>query len=219
MENLIYEINIYENRRVFYNFDEVLTSSSQGETNSSKLKFNFVDFTSINGVNLTEFTKYLDCKPEGGEKFVVEIENDDTLSLIFGITKYKKLECQLVLEYEGETHIIYKTKTFDLFINDSVNASNPVDDEEIITIGSLNRKIQELEEEIAEIQFASDKTFVFEQSVPSNEWEITHNMEKYPSVTVIDSADNEVVGDIQYIDENSLIVRFNGAFSGKASLN
>lgn len=62
-------------------------------------------------------------------------------------------------------------------------------------------------------------TYVHNQGIPSAVWEITHNLGKFPSVTVVDSALTEVVGDIQYIDNNSIRITFSGSFSGKAYLN
>lgn len=58
-----------------------------------------------------------------------------------------------------------------------------------------------------------------DQLVASAEWTISHNMGKYPSVSVVDSGDNIVMGDVRYIDENTVSVRFNGVFSGTAYLN
>lgn len=62
-------------------------------------------------------------------------------------------------------------------------------------------------------------TYIYEQSVPSDTWTIEHNMGKYPSVFVVDSANSVCIGNIQYINENSLVVTFIGGFSGKAYLN
>lgn len=73
-----------------------------------------------------------------------------------------------------------------------------------------------LEERLEEI---ADKTFIFTQSIPADTWVITHSLGKKPSVTVVDSGDNIVVGDVTYIDENALTITFVGAFSGKAYLN
>lgn len=64
-----------------------------------------------------------------------------------------------------------------------------------------------------------DKFFKFTQAVPSSVWEIVHNLDKNPSVTVVDSAENVVIGDVEYINSNKLIVRFVSGFSGKAYLN
>ena len=64
-----------------------------------------------------------------------------------------------------------------------------------------------------------DKNFVYTQSVASATWSITHNLDKYPSVSVTDSGLNTVYGDIEYIDTNSLTITFKSAFGGKAFLN
>lgn len=62
-------------------------------------------------------------------------------------------------------------------------------------------------------------TFVFEQAIPSATWQITHNLDKHPSVTVVDTADNVIYPAVQYIDNNSCVVTFNAASKGKAYLN
>lgn len=41
---------------------------------------------------------------------------------------------------------------------------------------------------------AVDKHFIFIQELPLNEWRVQHNLGKFPSVTVIDSAGTEVIG-------------------------
>lgn len=63
------------------------------------------------------------------------------------------------------------------------------------------------------------QTFVYEQGIASAEWYITHNLNKRPSVTVVDSAENVITPEIVYIDNNNVVVRFNGATTGKAYLN
>lgn len=70
---------------------------------------------------------------------------------------------------------------------------------------------------------ASDKTFVFEQGVPAATWTIQHNLGKFPSVSVVDTANTAngqvYYGDVKYTDSNNLTVTFASAFSGKAYLN
>ena len=62
-------------------------------------------------------------------------------------------------------------------------------------------------------------TYMYEQGVAANIWEITHNMGKFPSVTVVDSAGSVVIGAVEYIDINNLKITFNSSFGGKAYLN
>ena len=64
-----------------------------------------------------------------------------------------------------------------------------------------------------------DKHFVFNQVAAVSTWNITHNLDKYPSVSVVDSGNNLVIGDVEYINTNELTLTFNAAFSGKAYLN
>lgn len=64
-----------------------------------------------------------------------------------------------------------------------------------------------------------DAKHVHDQIVPSTTWTIDHNLNKFPSVTVIDSVNNVVVGDIEYVSNSQIILTFSVQFSGKAFLN
>lgn len=64
-----------------------------------------------------------------------------------------------------------------------------------------------------------DANYVYTQSSPSAVWVVTHNLAKYPSVTVVDSAFNVVYGEILYDSINQVTITFAGAFSGKAFFN
>ena len=72
--------------------------------------------------------------------------------------------------------------------------------------------------ELDQIQNA-DKTFVFEQALPSTTWVVNHNLNKFPAVSVVDSANTTVEGGIQYNNQNTLTLTFSASFSGKAYLN
>ena len=71
----------------------------------------------------------------------------------------------------------------------------------------------------AELEIVNDKNFVYVQAISSDIWEITHNLNKYPAVTVVDSGGSVVVGEIVYIDKNNIRITFASAFSGKAYFN
>lgn len=57
------------------------------------------------------------------------------------------------------------------------------------------------------------------QTLASATWTVAHNLGKNPSVSVVDSAEEEVIGEVQHVDVNNLVIRFSAAFSGKAYLN
>ena len=61
--------------------------------------------------------------------------------------------------------------------------------------------------------------FVFEQVVPSAVWTVTHNLGRFPSVSVVNNNDIGGYGSIEYIDNNNLTITFSGGFSGKAYIN
>ena len=64
-----------------------------------------------------------------------------------------------------------------------------------------------------------DKTFTHTQGSASTTWVITHNLGKYPSVSIQDSAGSDLVGDIDYNSDRKLTITFSGAVSGTAHLN
>jgi len=65
----------------------------------------------------------------------------------------------------------------------------------------------------------ADKNFVYDQIVASSSWEITHNLGKLPSVTIIDSGGTQIMGDVSHFSINKLFVFFSSPFSGTAFLN
>ena len=65
----------------------------------------------------------------------------------------------------------------------------------------------------------SDRYYEHIQSNASAIWHITHNLKKHPSVSVVDSAGSIVVGDVSYIDDDTVDVIFSAPFSGRAYLN
>tara|TARA_Y100000361_G_C11075072_1_gene297808 strand:- start:206 stop:562 length:357 start_codon:yes stop_codon:yes gene_type:complete len=73
---------------------------------------------------------------------------------------------------------------------------------------------------------AGDSNAVHTQGSAASTWQVTHNLGKYPSVTVVDSAENFVIGTVLYKDwdtnatsTNKLQIIFEGSFTGKAFLN
>ncbi len=64
-----------------------------------------------------------------------------------------------------------------------------------------------------------DKNFVYTQLVASAVWNVVHNLDKFPSVSVVDDDQNQVFGSVVYNTVNDLTITFNGAFSGKAYIN
>ena len=66
---------------------------------------------------------------------------------------------------------------------------------------------------------AGDLNFVFTQAVPAVTWTVTHNFGKFPSVSIVDTNDQEVFAQVDYVDVNSLTITFAEAQAGKAYIN
>lgn len=96
----------------------------------------------------------------------------------------------------------------------TINPANEAGD--IVTINTSNvvtfRTITEI---IADL----DLTYEHDQSIASATWNVNHGLNKKPAILVVDSADTVVVGQIDYTDNNNVVITFNAAFSGYAYFN
>ena len=66
---------------------------------------------------------------------------------------------------------------------------------------------------------SGDKNYVFSQDVAANPWIVNHGLNKYPSVSVVNSALETVYGDVDYDSLNQVTITFNGPQTGKAFFN
>jgi len=62
-------------------------------------------------------------------------------------------------------------------------------------------------------------TFIFDQGIASDVWVITHNLNKAPSITLVDSSGAEFQARKVYNSLNQVTIYLNGATTGKAYLN
>lgn len=84
-----------------------------------------------------------------------------------------------------------------------------------ITVTSVNRNVTISSGSPAN----AHGTYTHTQASASATWTITHNLNCFPSVTVVDSAGSVVIGEVVYISANVVSVTFIAAFAGKAYLN
>lgn len=61
--------------------------------------------------------------------------------------------------------------------------------------------------------------YVHDQQSASSSWVVTHNMNKFPSVNIVDTANDDVIGEIRYNNLNQITISLTSATSGKAYLN
>jgi len=66
---------------------------------------------------------------------------------------------------------------------------------------------------------SGDKHYTHTQSTATDQWVITHNLNKHPAVAIVDDGGNILITEVRYDSANQLTVLFNSAESGKAYLN
>lgn len=65
----------------------------------------------------------------------------------------------------------------------------------------------------------TSKTFVYEQGVASDTWDIQHNLNKRPSIHLVDSSGREFEAEKDYINDNEVVIHLDSATTGMAYLN
>jgi len=91
-----------------------------------------------------------------------------------------------------------------------LNSNNTIVNGEYYYISSLN---------LSAGGGGGDKNFIYNQTSPSATWNITHTLNKFPAVSVVDSAGTQWYPSITYNSTTSITLEFSAAFSGKAYLN
>lgn len=66
--------------------------------------------------------------------------------------------------------------------------------------------------------FTTSQRFVYEQAVPSPTWAFSHPLGGFPSISVVDSAKTQVIGEVTYVSETDVIIEFGSPFAGFAFL-
>ena len=61
--------------------------------------------------------------------------------------------------------------------------------------------------------------YLHDQQVANATWTVTHNMNKYPSINIVDTANDIIMGEVRYNSLNQITITFTAAVSGKAYLN
>jgi len=82
---------------------------------------------------------------------------------------------------------------------------------------SLEARVSLAEEDILRLDY--ENHYVHTQMVPSATWVIAHEMNKFPSVQIVNNFNEVVIGDIIFDSIDQITLTFSGSFSGKAYLN
>ena len=73
---------------------------------------------------------------------------------------------------------------------------------------------------IADLVFdAADRHLVYEWATPETTVTVSHNLGKFPAVTVVDTAGSEIVCDVRHDDDNTVTLTFSAPLRGTAYFN
>jgi len=107
---------------------------------------------------------------------------------------------------------IYRIQAINLLTNDVIAIS--------VDVLSSNGTITQDDVAVISVLYAaSDKTHVHNQLTAETTWYVNHALNKFPSVTVVDTGNNVVTGDVQYLSNTLLTITFTSAVAGKAYVN
>jgi hypothetical protein len=146
---------------------------------------------------------------------MIRSRQGDTVGLSTYIQQIYKLLVDFDYIQNVDTNAIISPYNFDIFVgidwtlvtNTPFVFTNPTNKQILLYNSATNKWVN------------SDWGYVHTQTSPSITWAITHNLNKYPSVTIVDSAGTVVEGDVAYSNTNSVVVTFSSTFSGKAYFN
>ena len=65
----------------------------------------------------------------------------------------------------------------------------------------------------------SDKNYVHTQTIASDEWTVNHGLNKRCNVQVADDDFKEIIGETEWVDDNTVIIRFNSSTTGYVYCN
>lgn len=70
-----------------------------------------------------------------------------------------------------------------------------------------------------ELDKKQNKIDIWEQETASTMWDILHYQKCYPNIRCVDDSGNEMVGEVIYVNEDEIRVKFSNAESGRAYLS
>jgi hypothetical protein len=130
-----------------------------------------------------------------------------------------------IQEYNLKRIILFKNKDKDIYgifdvtsIIEDINNPGYYDISLTFVSGNGNLELDEYYS-LSLLAGEKDKHYTHNQNNAASTWNVTHNLNKHPSVSVVLSTGQQGIADVQYIDKNELTITLLAAQSGKAYLN
>lgn len=150
--------------------------------------------------------------------------NSSTTSPFMGVATLTTNPGQDAIDHNNRFQGIYFAQSIGTYDNFGLSVSkSELEGSIVLFIPNIsNNAFVDYQKQIYIIDLSAietDKYFRYTQNTPSSSWNITHNLNKYPSVVVTTSAGSVVEGEIIYLDNNNVQINFSASFSGYADFN
>jgi hypothetical protein len=222
-------ISIYDLDNNLTALDKVIGTDSTGSVTKNFLLSNIADLFSTGLISVGGQVGYKFLDTLSSKSFSGPSDNQ-ALSSVTTI-KLSKIDganhdiTQFIQEYNLKRIILFKNKDKNTYGIFDVTSLQEDDDNAgfydlALSFISGNGNL-ELEEHYTLSIFPGDKDkhYTHNQNNASAVWNVTHNLEKHPSVSVVLSTGQQGLADVQYINKNQLTITLLSAQSGKAYLN
>lgn len=237
-------ISSYENDTTVNDSDKFLGSNSGGQTKNFRLNDITKFLRATNGGGVGGQLVYLYHKNDFGgfssrQAGTISVPGEtNTLKAFSSIStlRFSKLAnasnsdmSALLSTFVNENIIISDTENpsnFGIFNVDSVAQDGTETNFYNFTLTAVtnqsNGNIEDLRSYSINVFTAGDKNFITSNLAFTNEVRthtVNHNLGKFPSVTIVDSAGTQVFGEIKHTNTNTLTVTFNSNFTAKIYAN
>lgn len=166
------------------------------------------------------------------------IQNDNPIQAEFELNESEHFDCSFTILANPEkisqleNDLNFQTGEQ---VDTSINAASAVINERIDgVVEAFDNEIEDINERMIDTIEGSEligvsrtdntvilisQTFVFEQGIVSDTWVINHDLNKRPSIELVDSSGRKFEAEVEYINENQIVVHLNSATTGYAYLN
>lgn len=157
-------------------------------------------------VPFSSITELMFSKNTSNGKYIVDLMNYYNGNLIY-VNKSGDPDIFAIYRVTSYEQNLVETDFYDTTLQ-FINGNGSIEEDELYFVSLLQISTED-----------SDKHYTHVQGVAASTWRVNHNLDKYPSATMVLSTGQKGYGDVSYIDENNLTITFASAESGKAYIN
>jgi hypothetical protein len=144
----------------------------------------------------------------GNTRLYIVVERLSAKVNIYDYGKLTPIYSDLVTQNEISAVSPYVLKSTSLALGPGLQGSTDFTQESV----NISLNYEYIQEQVRE-------NYVHDQQVASNSWVVIHGLNKFAAVSVVNTANQAIVGDITYNSLNQLTITFTSSISGKAYIN